>query len=113
MSALLTSAVKASTGRLQINDDTDTPDNISSGIPYESDGKVAVDLNGDVDHHSMGLPFTAEGRLAVTISTVTSYGGGATPLAGGKLSLEDAAPANYSAGVGYTAGGELSAVGLP
>jgi hypothetical protein len=114
MSALLNATPKAaSTGRLPVTDDTSTPDHFSSGIPYESDGTVAIDLASAVAHYYMAMPFTAAGRIAASVSSVTSHGNGAIPYVTGKLSLEDAAVASGTHGVGYTAGAELSAVGLP
>ena len=113
MSALLNAVLKAAqTGRLQTTDGTSTPNNFSSGIPYESDGTVAIDLSGAISNGYMGLPYTAEGRIAATTDSVDHYGSGAAPFgAGGKLCIEDAAVDHYAHGVGYTAAGNLSITG--
>ena len=86
-----------------------TPSHFSNGLPYESDGSVAVVIDGVVTHHHQGLPFTAEGRLAVTLSgPPTRFGGGLTPLNDSGQLVLSSDVTHYSGGVPFNSDGTVS-----
>ena len=86
-----------------------TPSHFSNGLPYESDGSVAVVIDGVITHHHQGLPFTAEGRLAVTLSgPPTRFGGGLTPLNDSGQLVLSSEVTHYSCGVPFNSDGTVS-----
>ena len=102
MSAILNAATKdATTGAVSVTVGTSAPDHFQGGVPYESDGTVAVDLSSAVDHYQNQLPFTAAGRIATTLDTVASYGNGATPFYAGRLCMGSTGVDHYVHGVPY------------
>lgn len=110
MSALLQGRPVPATGLMDVTDGTLAPDFFHNGLPYESDGTLAVDDAGVIAFHHQGLPFTATGRLVVAIAgTVSLYGSGAAPIdANGRLVMAIVAVANFSSGVGYGAAGRVA-----
>ena len=91
---------------------TGAPSHFSNGLPFETDGSLAVDVDGVISHYHQGLPFSADGRLVGTLSeTPTRFGGGAAPFsAEGRLVLGSSGATHYSGGVGYTEAGSIGAV---
>ena len=78
MSILFRGAVNDS-GELTVVNGSSIPNHFHNGIPYESNGSLAIDLAGAVDHYHQGLPFTLEGRLVseLTASAPEYAGSGA------------------------------------
>ena len=111
MSGVLQSVLKSS-GALSVTVATDAPDFVSSGIPLESDGTLAVDTASAVATTQQGLPFTAAGRIAVTTDAPTSTGMGAAPYAGGKLCMEAGTIVSTSASVPFVADGSIASTSL-
>ena len=113
MSYLLLSTISGQKiGALSYTDGDSIPDHFSNGLPFETDGSLAVDVDGAISHYHQGLPFSADGRLVGTLSeTPTRFGGGAAPFsAEGRLVLGSSGATHYSGGVGYTEAGSIGAV---
>ena len=108
MSYLLLSTISGQKiGALSYTDGDTLPNHFANGLPYESDGTLAVSVDGAISHYHQGLPFTASGRLAGTLSeTPTRFGGGAAPFsASGHLTLGSSGVTHYSGGICYTESG--------
>ena len=117
MSYLLLSTISGQKiGALSYTDGDTLPNHFANGLPYESDGTLAVAIDGAISHYHQGLPFTASGRLAGTLSeTPTRFGGGAAPFsASGHLTLGSSGVTHYSGGICYTESGSIgSSAGGP
>ena len=117
MSYLLLSTISGQKiGALSYTDGDTLPNHFANGLPYESDGTLAVSVDGAISHYHQGLPFTASGRLAGTLSeTPTRFGGGAAPFsASGHLTLGSGGVTHYSGGICYTESGSIgSSAGGP
>ena len=117
MSYLLLSTISGQKiGALSYTDGDTLPNHFANGLPYESDGTLAVSVDGAISHYHQGLPFTASGRLAGTLSeTPTRFGGGAAPFsASGHLTLGSSGVTHYSGGICYTESGSIgSSAGGP
>jgi hypothetical protein len=114
MSQILQKIVTAASGASTFVNGTTTPDLVKNGVPYMSDGAVAVDTTGAITHYHQGLPFTTEGRLAADSSGApTRIGNGGAPFtATGRLSIAAGEEAShYSAGIAYTAASSVIFVG--
>lgn len=63
------------------------PDHKHNGLPFDANGKLAVQNGGIIDRVYMGLPYTANGRLAVELNgtPVRNGTGSATFSIGGRL----------------------------
>ena len=112
MSELLASTIRGQKlGALSYADGTSAPKYFGSGLPFEDDGSIAVEVDGAIDHYHQGLPFTADGRLAVTLSgPPTRFGGGAAPFsASGQLVLGSDG-SHYSGGIPFTATSAISSI---
>lgn len=112
MSILLKGAVDAA-GDLQITNGTASPNHVHNGIPYESDGSLAVDLSGAITHYHQGLAFTATGRLASEITAIApnyAGSGGAVFTAANRSAFAQQVISLVMGGVGYTT---LGAVATP
>tara|TARA_R100000541_G_scaffold54431_2_gene62913 strand:- start:35 stop:1723 length:1689 start_codon:yes stop_codon:yes gene_type:complete len=110
VSELLASTIRGQKlGALSYADGTSAPKYFGSGLPFEDDGSIAVEVDGAIDHYHQGLPFTADGRLAVTLSgPPTRFGGGAAPFsASGQLVLGSDS-SHYSGGIPFTATSAIS-----
>ena len=110
MSYLLLSTISGQKiGALSYTDGDTLPNHFTNGLPYESDGTLAVSVDGAISHYHQGLPFTASGRLAGTLSEApTRFGGGAAPFsASGHLTLGSSGVTHYSGGICYTESGSI------
>ena len=110
MSYLLLSTLSGQKiGALSYTDGDTLPNHFTNGLPYESDGTLAVSVDGAISHYHQGLPFTASGRLAGTLSEApTRFGGGAAPFsASGHLTLGSSGVTHYSGGICYTESGSI------
>ena len=113
MSYLLLSTISGQKiGALSYTDGNSIPDHFANGLPFETNGSLAVDVDGVISHYHQGLPFSADGRLVGTLSeTPTRFGGGAAPFsAEGRLVFGSSGVTHYSGGICYTEAGSIGAV---
>lgn len=63
------------------------PSHRHNGLPFDSNGRLAVHNGGVIDHYHLGLPYTANGRIAVDLNAVPvrSGSGSATYSTNGRL----------------------------
>ena len=109
MSALLNGGVlNAAGGEIKANNGTGAPDHFQNGLPFESDGKLAVDFTAVADHYHQGIAFSANGRIAAKSGAAQYYGSGAAPfLPVAILSIVDDVADHYSSGVAYGTGNQV------
>ncbi len=111
MSQLLQIGTRAVAGQVTTLDGVAGPTYFDQGIPFMSNGAVAVDDAGVIDHHWQGLPFTAVGRLAVAIGGVVSRVESSAPFtAAGLLVFGIGAVDHFSHGIPYTITGQIKTV---
>jgi hypothetical protein len=98
-------------GRIPALDDIGIPGNVAygkGGIPFEPNGKVAVLLNGPINHHHQGLPFTVGGKLVVEQGVFSYFGAGGAPFtSGGRLLVTTTTPTQFLGGVGFASSGAV------
>jgi hypothetical protein len=114
MSALLNASPKVG-GAVSFLDGTLAPDHVSSGIPYEIGGLLAVEVDGAISHYHQGLGYTATGRLAATLTgPPTRIGNGAAPFnTTGHLVLAIGSSAHYANGIPYTPNSSVNSTATP
>ena len=74
MSALLQFVAFRNTA-IPVTDAGTAPDHYWNGLPFEADGRLAVDNGGLVDHYWQGLGFTSVGRLSASLNGVLDHFG--------------------------------------
>lgn len=111
MSQLLQVATRGG-GAVNVSLGTLVPDYFDQGIPYDSNGGVAVANLGAIHHYHQGLPFTAVGRISVAQNgTVARVGNGGAPFNSANFLVEGGGVVNhYSAGIPYTATQQIKTI---
>lgn len=91
-----------------------SPAYFDQGLPYSSEGALAFEEIGPIDHYHQGLPFTIGNRLSATLNgTVARIAPGGAPFdASGFLVFGDGDVDHFASGIPYTATNQIASTGV-